>query len=97
MKYECPKCCGTGVLLDCKHVKSGVCFACNGTGIRHRVKNTKVTKQVWIVECEGTTYPPFDNEVDAKAFADEVACMHLEPPVVKSKETFSYKQSRVKV
>lgn len=97
MKYECPKCCGTGVLVDCKHVKSGVCFTCNGTGEKHRVKNIKVRYNVWVVSCEGTTYPSFNNHNEAITFAEEIACMHLETPVVESKESFTYKQERIKV
>jgi hypothetical protein len=91
MKNECNKCCGTGILLDCKHVMGGVCFSCGGTGVRHTRKRAKVVTDCFTVECEGVNYPSFKTESEALEFADDVKCMHLEAVKVIKKQTFTYK------
>lgn len=94
---NCNKCCGTGKVFGCDHVKSGVCFSCNGTGIKHKQKRIKVMKNAWLVTSEGFEYPLVYSEDEANSLADEVACMHLEPVQVIPKETYTYRFEKVAV
>ena len=90
----CNKCGGDGELFNFSHIKAGVCFSCNGTGIKHRVTRTKVYSDVWIVSCEGTEWRQ-PTEVAAIAFATEVACMFLDAPLITKKQTYTLKTSKV--
>jgi hypothetical protein len=91
---ECNKCGGEGKLFNCSHIKSGVCFSCNGTGIKHKVKRTKIYSDVWVVSCEGTEWRKL-TEASANDFAEEVSMMFLEAPEITKKQTYTIKTSRV--
>ena len=91
---ECNKCGGKGELFNFSHIKSGVCFSCNGTGIKHNVKRTKIYSNVWVVSCEGTEWSKL-TEASANDFAEEVSPMFLETPVITKKQTYTIKTSKV--
>ena len=91
---ECNKCGGEGELFNFAHIKSGVCFSCNGTGIKHKVKRTKIYSDVWVVSCEGTEWREL-TEASANNFAEEVSIMFLETPVITKKQTYTIKTSKV--
>ena len=42
----CTRCVGTGKVGNYAHVKSGVCFKCNGTGLQTVMKNVR-EQHVW--------------------------------------------------
>jgi len=91
---ECNKCGGEGKLFNFSHIKSGVCFSCNGTGIKHKVKRTKIYSDVWVVSCEGTEWRKL-TEASANDFAEKVSPMFLEAPVITKKQTYTIKTSKV--
>ncbi len=95
MKKECNKCCGTGIVDTCKHVMGGICFSCNGTGIKHTKKRTKITSIIYIVSSGRTTYRPFKTECEAVEFSKKVECMHLEPIKITKKESIRYEFKKV--
>jgi len=90
-KLDCNKCGGEGVLFMFSHVKSGVCFSCKGTGIKHKQKRTKVLFDVWVVSSEGHSYPDQKTEVEAMQLACDVECMHLEEIAITKKQSYTYK------
>jgi hypothetical protein len=98
---ECNKCGGEGKLFNFSHVKSGVCFSCNGTGIKHKVKRTKIYSDIWVVTCEGAEwrYAPHGvrdlTEETANQLAAEVAPMFFDTPVVTKKQTYTIQTSHV--
>lgn len=91
---ECNKCGGKGELFNFSHIKSGVCFSCNGTGIKHSVKRTKIYSDVWVVSCEGTEWVK-STESSAIAFSDEVSPMFLDIPVITKKQTYTVSHTKV--
>jgi len=91
---ECNKCGGEGKLFNFSHIKSGICFSCNGTGIKHKVKRTKIYSDVWVVSCEGTEWRKL-TESSAIDFAEEVSPMFLDIPVITKKQTYTIKTSKV--
>ncbi len=95
LTYECRKCCGTGKIFGCAHIKAGICFSCNGTGTKHRKTRTKVFRDVWLVTSEGVDYPLQNSESAAIDLAESVECMHLEPIKIIPKQVYSYKFVRV--
>lgn len=93
---KCNKCCGTGELFVFNHVKGGVCFSCNGTGVKHTQKRTKVTFTVFYVECKGESVKyPYMTESEANDLVSDVECMHLSPVEVVKHESFKYEFKRV--
>ena len=90
---ECNKCGGTGTLFNFSHVKAGVCFSCNGTGIKHKLTRTKVIAEYWQVKCEAEscTYDvKHSTFVDAEIFANQVSEMHLSPLTISKVKGFTY-------
>ena len=87
---ECNKCAGTGKVFGCEHVMGGVCFSCNGRGIKRKQTYTKVEKTMWLVTCEGIDYPLQKSEEEARQLARDVTCMHLEPVKTYPKKVRSY-------
>ena len=49
---ECKRCCGTGKVGNFANVKGGVCFACNGTGRRVKMRRHIETATVFAAVCE---------------------------------------------
>jgi DnaJ-class molecular chaperone len=97
---ECNKCGGEGKLFNFSHIMSGVCFSCNGTGIKHKVKRTKIYRDIWVVSCEGTEYRYCNQyreltEASAIDLAQDVAPMFFEAPVITKKQTYTIKTSKV--
>ena len=96
---ECNKCGGEGKLFNFSHIMSGVCFSCNGTGIKHKVKRTKVYRDIWVVVCEGTEYRYGNRyeltEASAIELAESVSELFSDTPVVLKKQTYTIKTSKV--
>ena len=48
-RLTCTRCCGTGKVGNFSHVKSGVCFACGGTGTKRATKLVNVEERYGVV------------------------------------------------
>lgn len=94
-KKQCQKCSGKGVIFTFSHVKGGVCFSCNGTGIKTVMKRKKVTFMTHRVSCEGTDYGFINDESEANELASQVQPMHLDAVKVECVESYTYEFTKV--
>jgi DnaJ-class molecular chaperone len=72
---ECKRCCGTGKVGNFANVKGGVCFACNGTGRRVKMKRVMVQGFAAVFQ-GGALYR--ETEADAAELAKRMNG-HVEP------------------
>lgn len=73
---ECKRCCGTGKVGNFAHVKAGVCFACNGTGRRVKMKGVMVDGFVVIYDGVGLRR---ETLAEAEALAARFPNSRIEP------------------
>ena len=75
---KCTRCCGTGKVGNYANVKAGVCFACNGTGRKHKMRRqTETVEVVSAIEGIRNTKVPCATESEAKALVEAWASQNV--------------------